>query len=81
MQHVDSWKNLCSMSEQAYDHWENCKQLRTKKNDHFKRLQRPVVVVKGVSSWDLLVVVLARGKQGFPDAVTCFKRTDSGTFS
>ncbi|DBA89335.1 TPA: hypothetical protein ACH3X1_004129 [Trebouxia sp. C0004] len=46
----------------------------------FPRLQGPVVVVKGVNSWELFVVVLARGQQGTPHPVACLKRTNSGTF-
>ncbi|DBB00726.1 TPA: hypothetical protein ACH3X1_000661 [Trebouxia sp. C0004] len=45
-----------------------------------KNAGQGLVVVKGVNSWELFVVVLARGQQGTPHPVACLKRTNSGTF-
>jgi len=37
--------------------------------------------IQYISSWGLFVVVLARGKQGITDPVTCFRRTNNETIS
>ena len=50
MQHVDSWKSLRSMSEQAFMINGKTVAFQTTYKVPFQRLQRPVVAVKGVKS-------------------------------